>query len=276
MQGSTSVLADGPHIDTQVHLIDPLRYPFPDRQAGYLPKSDETGSLEALIETLDADGIEQAVLVPASVYGTDNRILCDAVHQHPGRLRTIVTIAEQADVDSFNAMPGIVGARLNLVDGRTNREDIVALARLIVDADLILQIQAAPSQLIGLIETLDRPDANVVLDHFGRVDLAHTKADFEALLALAKRPNIHLKASAQFRLLAAPIEDISDRQGQRNILEAFGKDRILWGSDWPFINFDGTKPTYCETLGTITDLMGEDWQKAADTNAQALFGWSDE
>ncbi len=262
-----------PTIDTQVHLIDPQRYPYPDPPAGYLPKTDEIGTLASLVCTLDAHRIERAVLVPASVYGSDNRILVDALHLHPDRLCAMATVAGENDLQDLVSLPGMVGVRLNLVDGKTNQTDATQLARRIADAGLILQLQAAPDLTRQVLETMDRPDACVILDHFGRADLAKTVGEFDGLLALSKRPNTYLKVSAAFRLNHRPIASVSDRYGQRKLIEAYGRHRILWGSDWPFINVAGTKPPYDDTRRTLRSLMGEDWQAAADENARDLFGW---
>ena len=262
-----------PTIDTQVHLIDPQRYPYPHPPAGYLPKGDEVGTLQSLVGTLNAHGVERAVLVPASIYGSDNGILIDALRHHPNRLRAIATVANESDVHAVACLPGMVGVRLNLVHGRTNQTDATQIARLVADAGLILQLQAAPDLVRKVLGTMDRPDAPVILDHFGRADLAKTARDFDGLLALSRRTNTYLKASAAFRLDHDPIAGVSDRHGQVALIEAFGRKRILWGSDWPFINFAGVKPTYGDTLGSLVSLMGEDWQTAADKNARALFGW---
>lgn len=262
-----------PAIDTQVHLIDPQRHPFPEPAAGYVPTLDEVGTLASLIQTLDAHGVERAVLVPASVYGSDNRILIDALRCHPDRFRAIATVSTKRELQDLVKTLGVVGVRLNLVDGKTNPNDDVGFAQHIVDAGLILQLQAAPGLAHHLFDAMDRPDAPVILDHFGRADLAKNAGDFDSLLALSQRPNTYLKASATFRLNHNSIPGVSDQQGQRRLIEAFGRKRILWGSDWPFINFAGPKPTYDATLNTLKSLMGGDWQTAADANARALFGW---
>ncbi|MBO6676176.1 MAG: amidohydrolase family protein [Rhizobiales bacterium] len=264
---------NAPAIDTQVHLIDPQRFPFPEPPVGYVPNSDEVGTLASLTQTLNLHGVEQAVLVSASVYGSDNRILIEAIDRHPDRFRTIVTATTKRELRDIAEISGVVGARLNLVDGKTNPNGDAGLAEQIVDADLILQLQAAPAMTHQLLDTMERPDAEVILDHFGRADLAKDTGDFDNLLALSQRPNTYLKASATFRLNHSPIPGVSDEQGQRQLIEAFGRERILWGSDWPFINFAGPKPTYEATLNTLTSLTGADWQTAADANARRLFGW---
>lgn len=262
-----------PAIDTQVHLIDPQRYPFPEPPAGYVPNPDEVSTLASLIDILDVHSVERVVLVPASVYGSDNRIVIDAVRRHPDRFRAIATVSTKRELQDMVETSGVVGVRLNLVNGKTNPNNDTELAQQIVDAGLILQLQAAPGLAHHLLDTMDRPNAPVVLDHFGRADLANTQGDFAGLLALSQRPNTYLKASATFRLNHNSIPGVSDGEGQRRLIETFGRKRILWGSDWPFINFAGPKPTYGATLKTLTSVMCGDWQTAADANARVLFGW---
>ncbi len=260
-------------IDSQVHLIDPARYPFPDPPAGYVPTADETGTLNALLDVMDAHKVARAVLVPASVYGADNRVMLDAFKAHPDRFRVIAGVGAIEDVAVVTRQDGVVGVRLNLVNSDPIPDDIIGFARAIVDHHLVLQLQAAPAQICAFIDGLDRPSARIVLDHFGRPDLANNPSDMERLTRLADSPSVYLKASAAFRLQSNPEPGVSDTDALTTLVRAFGKDRILWGSDWPFINTNLADVIYAHTADLLAKLVGEDWQAAADANATSLFGW---
>ena len=73
--------------------------------------------------------------------------------------------------------------------------------------------------------------ANVAIDHFGH---AESPDAFPALLRLARHPRVSVKASALYKFgdRAAPYHDLAAMI--RRVLEAFGSDRVLWGSDCPY------------------------------------------
>ncbi len=52
---------------------------------------------------LDALGVERAVLVQPSVYGTDNRAMLDALDADPARLRGVAVVDFDVDAKSIEA-----------------------------------------------------------------------------------------------------------------------------------------------------------------------------
>lgn len=257
-------------IDTQIHLLDPWRQPYPAMTRGYRPAPDEDGTLEDLSATLGAHGIARAVLVQASVYGTDNHAILAAAAAEPQRFRAVV-VTDAPALDRIARTPGVAGVRLNLTDygGHGEREDVQALADAVLRHGLILQLQATPSDAAALVGGL--PPGPVVLDHFGRPDLSRA-GDLETIARLAARPECHLKVSAAFRL--SGLDDWQGRDSRLAALcDAFGSNRVLWGSDWPFINLGGPRPSYAETLAAAASLIDLD---RASANAARLFGWPDD
>lgn len=86
----------------------------------------------------------------------------------------------------------------------------------------------------------------VVVDHWGfpraspgeapSRGLAFDEAAFARLLALGPRyPDLYVKASAFFRVSSedAPHADLRGRFDA--LVGAYGADRLLWGSDFPFV-----------------------------------------
>jgi len=76
----------------------------------------------------------------------------------------------------------------------------------------------------------------VVLDHFARVGISGeiVESELDALCALAKFPQVHVKVSAFYALgrKAAPYSDLGPMI--RRVLDAFGRERLMWASDSPF------------------------------------------
>ena len=81
------------------------------------------------------------------------------------------------------------------------------------------------------------PRTRVVLDHLARVGAAGDTFPHEevsALISMAAHPNVHVKLSAAYALGVGqpPYGDLKPLM--RQLLEAFGPSRLLWGSDAPY------------------------------------------
>ena len=116
------------------------------------------------------------------------------------------------------------------------------------------------------------------------------EAAWQALLALAELPSVHVKLSAFFRTSATkpPHADLAPRLAE--LLRAFGAQRILWGSDFPFVLTGGNDPassasSACSykdavaqvaTWGNVPGLDDEAYKAIMGGNAMRLFGfWPD-
>jgi predicted TIM-barrel fold metal-dependent hydrolase len=76
----------------------------------------------------------------------------------------------------------------------------------------------------------------MILDHFGFTSVDDPSA-FDQLLQLAQYPNVFVKVSALFRLGDENGESYRRVRKERflPLLEAFGADRLMYGSDFPFV-----------------------------------------
>lgn len=257
-------------IDTHVHIIDPGRFPFPVPSAGYVPLREETGTVDQLIATLDANGVQRAIAVQASVYGNDNAILRDALLRAPDRLRAVANLTGvSGEIGAIVSAKGFIGARLNLTDyaGFENDDAVVRAGNGALEAGLVVQVQAVAGRLPGLLARLGK--GPIVIDHFGRPDLG-IPDDLNAVMQLSRRDETILKVSGPFRLNGvANWSEAGDRL--RPLVSAFAPDRVIWGSDWPFIQLAGPKPAYTQCLNWIEDLIGG--FDAANAAAEQLFGY---
>jgi L-fuconolactonase len=77
------------------------------------------------------------------------------------------------------------------------------------------------------------PDLPIVLDHFALPDLAQTR--WKEILELADSPRTYVKVSGyhHFSAQGYPYEDAWELF--RAVHDAFGPDRLLWGSDFPHV-----------------------------------------
>nr|WP_295106120.1 amidohydrolase family protein [uncultured Caulobacter sp.] len=135
----------------------------------------------------------------------------------------------------------------------------------IIAADLPFDALVKPRHLPAMLELLRRwPDLRIVIDHGAKPEIAAGRLDpwREEMAALAAEPGVHCKLSgllteAGDRPTAQAVEPYA-----RHLIEVFGPDRLMWGSDWPVLNLAGDYPSW--------RAMCEAW--APSEQHAALFG----
>lgn len=226
-------------IDTHAHIFArglPLA-----AQRRHAPDYDAT--LDQYIAHLAAHGMSQGVLVQPSFLGTDNAFLRAVCERYPQRFRGVAVVAPEISDDELEALNAahIVGARLNLIglplpDFQERRWSAL-LARLNA-LRWHVEVQADAVDLPVVLDALLGHGCTVVVDHFGRPDahLGAADAGFRYLQSVAPGGKVWVKLSAAYR----SAERSNDRSGTsggsalaRALLESFGPQRLVWGSDWP-------------------------------------------
>ena len=99
------------------------------------------------------------------------------------------------------------------------------------------------------------PGTPVVIDHFARIgsDGEIREADLAALCRLARHKHTFLKMSAFYALgkKAPPYLDLVPMI--RRVLDAFGVERLMWGSDSPYQL--GGENTYEASMALVRDRL---------------------
>jgi predicted TIM-barrel fold metal-dependent hydrolase len=229
-------------VDCHAHVIEPHRFAYADG-AGYKPRPEETGNWEGFRRVLASGGVSHGLLVQPSCYGSDNACLLDAMARSRGRLKGIAVIAPHATDGELLALKekGVVGIRLHLM-----RWDPAALAR--PDAESFLarvralgwfvEVYATADVWVVVTPILRRSRVRVLIAHLGEPDPARDPGQpgFQAVLGLGRDTDAVMKLSAPFRCTAegAPYRDVD--RFVAPVMDSFGLDRCVWGSDWPFID----------------------------------------
>ncbi len=119
------------------------------------------------------------------------------------------------------------------------------------------------------------PNLRLIIDHCGLIRNARglaAFADIETLLALAKLPNVALKATGapHYAIEPYPFRDIHD--GLRRIYDAFGPERFFWGTD---ITRMPCSWRQCVTLFTeeLPWLSGRDLDLVMGRGLRDWIGW---
>jgi predicted TIM-barrel fold metal-dependent hydrolase len=227
-------------VDTHVHVLDAARFPF-DPATAYRPQAHESGNAADLARVLDAHGVDRVVMVnPTSGYNFDLHCLLDAVARLGARARGIARVPPDIDRRRLRALArrGVAGVRIDLVaDGIAAAATAEPLMRLLADEDLLLDIQCEGDQLVALAPALARVPVRIVVDHLGRPAPASgvRQPGFGALLELAATGRVVVKLSGAMRSSKRTPPHADLDRFVAALAREFGPDRLVWGSDWPFL-----------------------------------------
>ncbi|MGN6579603.1 MAG: amidohydrolase family protein [Bordetella sp.] len=219
-------------IDTHAHVFR-RDLPLAD-QRRYTPDYDALPS--DYLALLDAHGLDGGVLVQPSFLGTDNRYLLQVLAEHPERLRGVAVVDPLiGDVQLQElGQGGITGMRLNLLGMPTpalSARPWRGLIERVNALDWHVEIHAQAERLPALLPDLLAAGCRIVVDHFGRPGAA---GDLAPLLRHADTGRVWVKLSAPYRNWADDgVGRAAARQAARELLDVFGADRLMWGSDWP-------------------------------------------
>jgi 2-pyrone-4,6-dicarboxylate lactonase len=259
--------------DCHAHICGPASaFPYAAERI-YTPPDATIESYRHLLAVL---GVERAVLIQPSVYGTDNRAMLAALRAAgPGFCGVAVvepTIAAH-EVETLHRA-GIRGVRLNLVDRREGRnavplELVRALAERIAPfgwhIEFLVNLDEAPG-FAGAVADLRVP---IVLGHLGYPragarDWVKSPA-FAGLLALLAGGRCWVKLTGPYRISGAadlPYEDVDAAAAE---LARSAPGRLIWGSDWPHVMMEKPMPND----GALCDLLAR-WIPDAATRTRIL------
>ena len=270
-------------VDCHAHVIEPLRFPYDDGP-GYKPRPDETGGWDAYRSVLASCGVSHGLLVQPSCYGTDNACMLDAMARSQGRLKGVAVVRPQASEGELGALKekGVVGVRLHLM-----RSDPTALTR--PDAEYFLtqvkalgwfvEVYATGDVWVGVAPILRRSGARALIAHLGEPDPSRdpSQLGFQAVLALGRETDAVVKLSAPFRstALGSPYQDV-DRFVEA-VVDSFGLDRCVWGSDWPFLDTP-QRVEYDDLLSCLARWLPDPdhCDRVLRRNPARLFGFAEE
>lgn len=195
-------------------------------------------------------GIERAVIVQPSVYGTDNTVTLDAIAGYGPNCRGIAVVDAGVPLAELKRLDagGIRGARINMLfSGGIGLEDLEPLAHRIADLGWHFQLLIDGPTLAELEARLASLPVPVVIDHMGHVQTKDgmAQAGFAALRRLVAGGNTWVKLSGNYRM-SRQRPGFEDVVPFAKALIAENPDQMVWGTDWPhpamqdFMPDDGT------------------------------------
>ncbi len=244
-------------VDFHVHFLKvghPLATHRP-RQGHHQPLRDAT--IDELIRLLDAHGMSHAVVVAPSFYGADNSLVLEAAAAVPGRLICTVIVDPTISLGELERMrnAGARGMRLHIYRRKSlpnvasaEYQRLFAMLRdLGMHIELVLEGDLVPMVLPHLLAA----KGSLVFDHFGipNPENGVGSQGFQSVLNAVGTGQAWVKLSAPFLLDGHdPIPYVEA------LLANGGRDRLLWGSDWPWVSRED-QHTYDECLNWLGDWI---------------------
>ncbi len=233
-------------VDSHAHVYNPARFAFNDKSATYVPHPKEIGTPQQFLAVLDAHRMSHGLLInPMGGYGSDNRCLLDAIASSKGRFKGVAVVDPDISDTGLRELQdgGVVGARFGLIFGKGQALLTVEGKRLLArlkEIGWFAQIHYEHEQILPVVDVLKASGIGLVFDHCGRPDFTRgiQQAGFQALLDFGRRGNAAVKLSGAFRWSLQPWPHADGEPYVRALIEAYGLDNCVWGSDWPFVRVD--------------------------------------
>jgi predicted TIM-barrel fold metal-dependent hydrolase len=230
----------------------------------------------------DTLGIERAVIVQPSVYGTDNRRQIDAIAEIGIDMRAVVIIPPDISEAELNKLDDAGARGVRMISGHRGVIDYSNLER-IADRNRELgwhiEFLIWPEHIVEFEKRMAKLSCPIVIDHLAFIhsDNGLEQPAFQSLLRLAEHDHCWLKLSAGNRLSPndPPYPDLFPYI--QKVLK-IGTDRLVWGSDWPHNAFFGRMPNTTDLLDLLLDWVPDESirNKILTTNAARLYGfWPD-
>lgn len=237
-------------IDTHPHIISPdtTRYPISPlggKRSAW--SSERPASFEQLVQGMDDAGIDKAAIVHSSTtYGYDNSYVADAIAEHRNRFTGVfavdVAATDAAERIRYWVGRGLSGLRL-FAAGSTVKGDQSWIAdpatfaawECSVALNLPVAISMRQEGLAHLFKVIARfPRVRIVLDHLllSPIDDGPPYRASAGLFGLAEHPQIFLKLTTN-NVRRANTGQASAESFFGQLVETFGAERIMWGSNFP-------------------------------------------
>lgn len=192
--------------------------------------------VEALLFHMERTGVAQAVLIQY-LGNNDNSYIVQVMNTYPGCFAAAMIVPADDDGRAIRAWAdqGIAGIRL-WADFRSNGRDPLVHWRTAAELDLVVSAFSRPEilQSAEFSEVLRLfPNLSIVIEHLGGVRADTDLDTFATVTALAHYENLTIKLPGfgEFCYLPCPFQDVPPLA--ELALEAFGPQRVMWGSDWP-------------------------------------------
>ena len=242
-------------LDTHLHLIYPERFSYPWLSGA--PAINKSWSVEDYFAEAVSLGIESAIHMEVDVAEADQaaesafmltlpRIsgaIAGCRPEHMNFVDQIERLSEHAHIK------GVRRILHEAPDDLSQSDLFIENLRHLPDYDLSFDLCVRADQLsIGQMLAERAPDVTFILDHCGNPDIKGQGLDpwRAAVIRIARLPNVVGKISGLVNHCEPGWTANTLKPYVEHMIESFGWDRVVWGSDHPVATTTG---------GTLTDWV---------------------
>jgi len=295
MVGGTSRAAaasDYPIIDAHIHLFDNTR----PLGAGYMGSEAYRALAKPSLPGMYAElarpaGVVGAIVVESSAFIDDNLWYLEVCRENPFMVAVCGTLnPEQPDfgryVTHFHKDPLFRAIRTSRFYDEDNgkvtlKANQLANLKLLAEADLALDTAnpSVPLMQANVMLADAIPELRIIMDHLPSFD-PDNEADYHDIVhQMASRPNIFVKLTEVYHPRRSDKTIVRDYAPLRDRLEylynAFGPDRVMFGSDYPNSYGVATIP---EEVALVRRFFAEKPREAAEKyfwkNSAIVYKWA--
>ncbi|WP_299611701.1 amidohydrolase [uncultured Tateyamaria sp.] len=268
-------------IDAHQHYWQPARGDY-DWMPKDIAQLNRAYAPRDLVPHLAHHGIDGTVLIQAAATVAETEYMLGLADATTSIKAVVGWIdfqdeSHRTQLERFAAHPKFRGVRPMIQDipdvNWMLRDDVQWAYAALVDLGLTFDALGFPQHIANFLEIAERfPEMQMVVDHCMKPQIRDQQAGKDAfsdwaagMTLLADRTRACVKLSA---LLTEAdhgwnIEDI--RPFARHVLDAFGPDRVMWGSDWPVCRL---RSEYDGWLAVAQDLTSQ----LSDADRAEIFG----
>jgi predicted TIM-barrel fold metal-dependent hydrolase len=262
----------GPLVDSHAHVWE-ADMPY---AANAWTRPTYTYTTEQWLADMASAGIQYGVIAAASLFGTYNDYTIRSLRKH-SNLRGTAILDPAVDLYTLEAMraDGIVGTRLMwfMLDPLPDiaSETFQRFCRRLRDLGMHVHLNIEGQRMPAVARELARTGVKLVIDHFGWHDPAPRlqAQSYQDMLRLMDCGNVWVKLASGFR---RPDRDLPAQYTQ-DLLVRFGAERLLWGSDSPFVGHEHVA-TYRSVVADLHYAVPDEATRAALGRAAYSFYFS--
>jgi L-fuconolactonase len=230
---------------------------------------DRDFDLDDALPSMRRAGVDATILVQAADNAEDTANMIAVADRHPQVVGIVGWVplddpdAAARQLDELRRDPRLVGIR-NLIHDRPDpdwilRPDVDAGLGVLEAAGVAFDyVTSSPAALAHVPVISERhPELRIVIDHLGKPPIGvgdDARRQWARILANAARnPRVSAKVSGLYRAHGAMYDWSPEllRPFVDHAVEAFGVDRLMWGSDWPVSELGGGYDRVWDALASI-------------------------
>ncbi|KAL6190630.1 hypothetical protein ACLB2K_037024 [Fragaria x ananassa] len=252
------------------------KYPYFPGQEPTLP-----GDVDLLLKSMEEAGVDGALIVQPINHKFDHSLVTSVLKKYPSKFIGCCLANPAEDGTGVKELENLIlkdnyrAVRFNPYLWPSGQKMTNEVGKAMfskageLGAPVGFMCMKGLSLHISEIEELctEFPSTVVLLDHLAfckpPINDEENQA-FSALLKLSRFPQVYVKLSALFRVSRKPFpyDDISHTLPQ--VVSSFGANRVMWGSDFPFVvaecGYKGAKEAVCLIASQLPLSSSElDW-----------------